>query len=427
VYAPVGRYEDILLLIARREGRLQDRVLPSKPRLLHWIFEPFCHLVGLFCAWWAMLAPADWAMAVQDFVFRAAEGSRPDFPFEPESPALAETAALLKEAEARIGERPAVVCLLAHPPVDGDLLYLNLELFRHALRGVRRIRGYPCRPRLLNAVDVYALDMLAMYEEGIYTGFMSTAHLGFDRIPGQRKGPGRWIFSGKVWSSTVWRILRTLHRSRDFLMVPGGGVPVTARLFYCTRELAGRLCRESAAQGRRAADVRKALLDASPAFRQFLDSAAIGDGLKKNLWRCIEAWLVSLQTDKEAFLQARGGQPALAVENALEELCLALGRSDAKAVREDFRREFRRETPYRERFFEMLAGRVVGRGTPVVLLPLGFGSPEDVRIGFGKPLALLSAEGRRAARTIEVLEAGAEPRKRPLRDFCREFITSSFR
>ena len=53
----------------------------------------------------------------------------------------------------------------------GDLAHLNIELARRSMLDLRKVRGRPCRPRMVVAVDPFALDTLSLLEEGFYAGY----------------------------------------------------------------------------------------------------------------------------------------------------------------------------------------------------------------------------------------------------------------
>ncbi|TPW17341.1 MAG: hypothetical protein FD126_3672, partial [Elusimicrobia bacterium] len=152
------------------------------------------------------------SLRAQDALYKAIQDGGPeaDQPFDPGQPALLEAAALIKEAERRAGRRAAVACLMAHAPVEKEWLHLNPLMFRHSLKGLAAARGGRCRPRLVNAVDAFALDMLDSIGEGAYTGYMTLAHLGFLRVTAARPAVGRVLTAGAGWDGIAGRILRHL-------------------------------------------------------------------------------------------------------------------------------------------------------------------------------------------------------------------------
>ncbi|MFH1725231.1 MAG: hypothetical protein ABII00_11510 [Elusimicrobiota bacterium] len=439
-YRPVGRYDDLLMLLARALRHRNGGSRRRKPPLWRLLWEPWFHLFGMGSGLLLRLLPPDMMLAALDRLNLFLEGGKPSYPFDPDSPGLREAAALSREVERETGRPAALLCTLAHAPVEEDLLYLNIELFRHGLLGLRAVRGRPCRPRLVNAIDAFALDMLPLHEEGAYSGIMGTLHLGFDRMPSERSWPGRLLLGRNAWPSVAARIRRQLSGGGEAIIVPAGGVPSTARIFYCAREFVGRLCR----RGPYAADpgrVRAWMEREEPGFEAFLWSGAVGPRLGRSLWRLLEAWVLSRLMEGDGLDCAQRGSLSEGGRRALRLCALAIGRPPEEADRivGSFEAEFARENPYRERFFEFIVARVVARGTPVVVLPLKCGSPESVRIAFGSPLALAAApvahalpEGARhgapagvdaaRGRSVRLLRPGTTPCELPVGRVCREFV-----
>lgn len=404
---PVGRAEDLFALFARREYAVVGHP-PAKSRLARALLEPAFQAFGRAIALAGELLPDALSLKAQDALYRAIQGGGPgsDQPFDPAQPALARAASLIKEAERRGGRRPAVVCLLAHAPVEKEWLHLNPLMFRHALKGLAAVRGQPCRPRLVNAVDAFALDMLDSVGEGAYAGYMSRAHLGFLRVSAARPGPGRLLTAGAGPEGITRRLLAVVSRGGELVMVLAGGVPATARAFYALREGVGRLCRESPERGSPRA-VLERLAAAAPSFAAFRAQGEVG-GLK-SAWRLLEAWVLSLAWTRDgraALAAGRLDAPAAAALVAVA-AALRVGPEASAAARRELEAELRRETPFRGRFLSLLERRVVARGRPLLLLPLVWGRLDAVRVAFGEPF---------------LLEPGAPPPA----GWAREFVESRF-
>ncbi len=132
--------------------------------------------------------------------------------------------------------------------------------------------------------------------------------------------------------------------------------------------------------------------------------------------------------DGTGLADAHEGNPSAAGEKALKATVDALGwpEGDAQQIVKDFREEFSRETPYRIRFFSLLAERVVARGTPLVLVPLTFGCREHIQIAFGSPVALTGVRGNCRQRVVKVLTPQRGTAEYSLDDFGRDFVVQRY-
>ncbi|MDE2293517.1 MAG: hypothetical protein KGL53_15655, partial [Elusimicrobia bacterium] len=375
---PVGTAEDLFALFARREYQAVGAP-PAKGRLGRALLEPVFQGVGrLLAAGEGLLSPAA-SLRFQERLYAAIQGEGGAPEVSADDAGLRAAARLLAETERRAGKRPALACLLAHAPVDKRWLHLNPLMFRTALQGMARARGGPCRPRLINAVDAFALDMLAAHEEGAYAGFMSSLHMGFLRLTRARPFAGRLLTRGAEWDAVAWRLVRLLDEGGDLVMVLAGGVPVTARGYYALRESVGRLCRASPDAADPAA-VLERLASAQASFRAFCKSGEVGP--LKSAWRLLEAWVMdcALASSSRPALEAGRLDPAAEAALTAAAQALRLPAGVLGAERRTLAVELTRDTPFRERFFSLLARRLAYRGRPLVLLPLGWGSREAVRV-----------------------------------------------
>lgn len=416
---PVGTAEDLFAVFARREYAAIGDPMAKGP-LGRRLVEPFFQGVGRATAFLESLLPADLSLSLQDRLYSLIQDG-PEHPFDPGAPALARAADLARRAEELTGRSPAAACLLAHAPVDPEYLYLNPAMFRQALKGMRLVRGRPCRPRLVNAVDAFALDMLAPLGEGAYAGFMSRVHLGFLRVTRARPWVGRALTAGAEWHAIAPRILRLLGDGGDLVMVLAGGVPVTARAFYAVREAVGRMCRASRSASSPARAVAR-LKEREPLFAAFCASGELG-GIRSG-WRLIEAWVMdcALRASGRSALDAGRLDPVAAAALVAVAAALEVPPQDLVGLRRRLEAEVARETPFRERLLAAVAGRVAARGRAVLLLPLGWGRKGAVRLGFSDPVCLLPAPPRR----VRVLSADGGVVELPVPEFAREFVESRF-
>jgi hypothetical protein len=356
-------------------------------------------------------------------MFRGIVGKNPTCPFDENSQYLNEAEDLIKEVERSSGVSPSLFCLTSHPPAAGELQYLNVELVRHALWVLRKLRGGKGRGRLVIGMDYFALDMLALYEEAAYAGFTGTYHLGFDRLSHLRVGLGRLMLRGAKWPNMAGRLLSCFCSGGEVAMVLAGGVPETGRLFFCAREFLGRLYR-GRPTGAAPREIRQKLMETSQSFQEFIASKELGGAASKSIRRAMEAWVINQLIDGDQVADVEVGRVNAAGRKAIEACFDALGYQGEEAERafQDFSEEFSRATPYRERFFDILARRVVGRGRPVVILPLTHGSEENIHMKFGAPVCLLNAKNGR----LGIQRPGMPAEDVDVKSFFRDFVSREY-
>ncbi len=343
------------------ERRLEadKTVLPSKPELQRALLEPVTRALGLILAGVMELLPADWTGYVHNRLFLHLSSGR-TYPFEPGSPAVAAARTLAARLEKESGLPPALLAAISHPPVMGDLAHLNFELVRHAMLALREVRGRPCRPRLVVAIDPFALDTISVLEEGLYAGFMGTYHLGIDRLALGRGHPGPLMSPWTRWDRMPLRLFRALAEGGEVGMVLSGGVPSTGRVLYGVREWARRARAAGPLNAQPAEARRRLLMDA--AFERF-QAASVGHiHLPRGPWRLLEAWLMAA---------AAGLLPGETAESAARAAlaCLSVPEAAREALMAELHLDMTRETPSRRRLFRLLVGRVARR-RPLVLIPV---------------------------------------------------------
>lgn len=357
-----GTAQDLLRIVTRAyelELERSGAVLPVKTEAQRRWIEPFFRAAGVAMGGVMELLPADWSVAFHDRLF-AALAAPYSYAFDAEDPRLARAAALAARLERETGRAPALLALVSHPPVLGDLAHLNLELVRHATLALRRVRARPCRPRLVTATDPFALDSLSIFAEGLYAGYMGSFHIGVDRLALGRGHLGPALTPRASWAAMPRRLLGALAGGGEVGLVLAGGVPSTGRVLYAVREWIRGARRLSPLRGR-PSDVARAL-SADASFARFQKAAASKVNVPPGTWRVIDAWLMAaaagLLPDETV---ASAGAAALA--------CLEIPAAERPALLEDLARGLRRETPFRRRLFRLLAGRVARR-RPLVLLPV---------------------------------------------------------
>jgi hypothetical protein len=357
-----GTAQDLLRVVTRAyelELERNGARLPEKSEFARRWIEPFFRAVGVGLSGVMEIVPADWTVAFHDRLFAHLSAPR-SYPFDPLAATILRARALAADLEKRTGRAPALLALISHPPVMGDLSHLNFELVRRATLALRAVRGRPCRPRLVTAIDPFALDTAAIFEEGLYAGYMGTFHVGVDRLAFGRGEPGPSLTPKAAWSRMPLRLLRVLAEGGEIGMVPSGGVPSTGRVLYAVREWAKDARGRSPLRGR-PADVERALAD-EPAFTRFERAVAAGAPRPKRAWRLIDAWLMTVAAGLAADETVEGAAAAVLAS-------LQVPAAERPALLADLARDLSRETPRRRRLFRILAGRVARR-RPLVMIPI---------------------------------------------------------
>lgn len=367
-----GTSQDLMSIVARayeRQLRREGSVLPRKTPVQRVFLEAPFNVLGAAIHAAASCLPSEWVMRFHDRLFSSLSSPR-HYAFDARSGALLRARRLVEELERSSGGSVALVGVISHPPVSGDMAHMNFELVRHAMLGLRALRGGPCRPRLVVAVDLFALDTISIPAEGLYAGYMGLYHVGLDRLV-----LGRGTLSARLIAKTAWhraahRLLRELGRGAEVGIAIAGGVPSTARVLYGAREWMQDQRRHSPLRGSPAEVLRR--LRSNPGYLRFEQDGPCGTRLRRNAWRMLEAWIM-------AGVAAEGQGPSSAEEarllpeaegrarDCLE--ALALPPQQRALALEELAAVMRRETPERPRFFRALAGRVLRRRA-VVFLPI---------------------------------------------------------
>lgn len=357
-----GTAQDLLRIVTRAyelELEKSGRVLPRKTAASRRWVEPFFRILGVGAAKAVEALPGDWSLALHEKAYAALAGPR-SYPFDPASPVALRARALAARLAAASGREPALIALISHPPVLGELAHLNFELVRHATRALRVVRGRPCRPRLVAATDPFALDATSIFGEGFYAGYVGTYHVGIDRLALGRGRPGTALTPQASWTAMPRRLFGLLAAGGEVGMVLSGGIPSTGRVLYGVREWARRV-RHAGPHAHDAAAV-EARLRADPSFQRFRRIAGEQLHLPKATWRVFDAWLMAACA---GLLPGEGAEQAASAALA----ALEVAPEDRPALLADLRRDLGRETPTRRRLFRLLAGRVARR-RPLVMVPV---------------------------------------------------------
>lgn len=428
---PSGRADDLLAILVRAEEARYARagvVMPEKPASARAWLEPLGNLVGRALYGMLSCAPNSTLAGLQEKGWRTL-ASPNLFPFEPAHSRLAQARRLV-ETLTKDGRPPALLCVFTHPPVTGQWLHLNIELTRHALWALGAMRAKAPRPRLIVAVDPFALDGFGLFVEGAYAGFMGSLHLGFDRLASHRGPLSRALVGSTAWSRIAHRLLRRLNERGEVGIPLGGGVPTTSRALYSAKEFVWELRRRP--RSLPPAEVLRRLAAADSGFAAFSESPFVSPGLKRSAWRMLEAWMLAVTAgawggDSDASSGEGPSVDRAALTPAARSAALACARAmglsekDGAAAAAELDRELARETPYRPRLFRVLARRVAGGGTPLVLLPLAHGKPPEVRIDWGEPAAFVDAR----AEEVTVLRPDGRRETLPIGRFARAFVDAN--
>ena len=399
--------------------------LPRKTAGLKFLLEPPFVLLGVALSWLVGLFPAEWFISFHDRVFRAL--AKPGgYPFDAASPALGRSRELLRLVEAGQARPAALLALISHPPVSGEMRHMNLELVRHAMLALREVRGRPCRPRLVVAVDPFALDTLAVYEEGFYAGFMGSFHLGLDRQASRRGALSRPLLRQAHWSRMPPRLLGLLRRGGEAGMILSGGIPETGRLLYAAREWVGRMRAQSPLRGVPSEILRRARV--LPEFKRFEEGSPLGESLRHSPARLLEAWVMEALSgvSGEGEPSAETGRLSEPAKRVLRHCLTALDiprerwEGSLKALSE----KFARETPYRFRLFRALAGRVLAAGRPLVFLPVVHRIEDGLGIEVKDAWAWTRLEGGRVR--FAVAGSGLLEEEDGVEEFAERFVRANF-
>jgi hypothetical protein len=397
-----GTAQDLMSVVTRAYEIHLERtktVLPAKSDWQRTFLEPPFILLGLTVSKTLAVLPSETVKAFHSKLFDAL-ASPHRYEFDAASQAVQSARKLCAQLEAETGKAPALLSLISHPPVLGDLAHLNFAWVRHAMLARREARGRPCRPRLLVATDFFALDSIPSFQEGIYAGFMGDYHLGFDRIIFSRKPLSRWLLAKTGWDRTPMRLLKILAEGREVGLVLAGGVPGTTRILYAVREWLGRQRLLSPLRANPAEISRR--LKADESFRRFSAEAPLGARLSVNASRMAEAWAMSslagvfMGDDAAGKSGADSGTLTPAARDCALRCLSAFGlpASGNETALAELSAEIERETPYRARFFNILASRVLGKGRPVVFIPVAHRLKPKLAVSVGRAWAWKSGNAK---------------------------------
>ncbi|MDE2313199.1 MAG: hypothetical protein KGL04_03380 [Elusimicrobia bacterium] len=416
---------DLMGMIARASQN--GTTLPSKPEWAKRGLQPVFTGAGFLVSQALKCIPSSAAFSIQDRVFQAlAKDYRTSF--EDLRQPLERARQAVRRAEQDAGKPAALLALLSHPPAYGDAAALNVEMVRQAVLALRFLRQTPCRPRLVIAVDDFALDMLALYEEGLYAGFVAGAHLGVYRTALRRDFGKSSLLRRTALDLFPWRLFSRLESGGEVGMVLSGGVPATGRALYALREWVKDVWRRREAP--RGAAALQTLRE-NEDFRRFEAELPLRSPLRRNVpflcagWAAARALGLGVNSGVlNACAAGRLDAPTAAALGAAARAA-GLGEEEVRARIAALAAEFSRETPFRRRFFRLLAGRVLGRaGRPVVFVPIAHGRADGAHLGCGDCWVWRSQDGGR----ISAVKAGTseEAWSGTADEFAVRFVSENF-
>lgn len=433
-FIPNGTSDDMISLLIRANFLLSypnEKPIPKFNFLHSWV-QPIGNLIGLAMSAVASLIPAGKMFALQKKL--CLKLSAPlAFPFEAHSPYLNSAKQLIAQVQAKTGLKPAVLCLFEHLSVDEQQMKLNFELVNHALSALNYLHQKPRRSKFVLAIDSFALEHWGSIAESIYAGFMGSYHLGFDRLSTHRRGLSRLLLNKSISRKIPFRISRTLHRRIGLAMAHTGGIPATGRALYAAREYL-YLLRQKRDRHIRPDEVLTNLKKLSPDFTAFQLGGLVGVQLQQSVWKMMEAWVVALLTGawnfdptshtepciNSGFLCTKARAALIACAQAMQ-----VKQEIADNALADFAENFSRHVPERVRLFYLLAQRVVAKGTPVLLLPLNAGNPDNKAMTWCEPVVLMDYSDQQF--TIFALKNGSMKEcVLSVEAFAREFNRKSF-
>ncbi len=416
---------DLMGMIARASQN--GTALPAKPAWAKRGLQPIFAGAGFLVSRALAGIPSSAALSIQDRVFRAIAKDY-HTPFEDLRRPLERARQAVRQAEQDAGKPAALLALLSHPPAYGDAAALNVEMVRQAVLALCFLRQAPCRPRLVIAVDDFALDMLALHEEGLYAGFVAGAHLGVYRTALSRDFGKSSLMRRTALDLFPWRLFSRLEAGGEVGMVLSGGVPATGRALYVLREWMKDVWRRPEAPPAGAA-LRS--LRENEDFRRFEAELPLRSPLRGNVPFLCAGWAAAralgLGANPGALSVCAAGRLDAPTEAVLRAAARAagLGGAEIGARISALSGEFSRETPFRRRFFRLLAGRVLGRaGRPVVFVPIAHGRADGAHLGFGDCWIWRSQDGGR----ISAVKAGEsrEAWTGTADEFAVRFVSENF-
>ncbi|MBI4248104.1 MAG: hypothetical protein HY611_01275 [Elusimicrobia bacterium] len=334
----------------------------------------------------------------------------------PESQARQENILPLLKQFKRLSDRDCCFLILfSHPEAGKKMRLFSLALYQHVFHiGTFLYRSGWARsyPRLLIAVDPFALDSLDWFTSSFYAGIARTLHISLDRQPSRLGWLQRALFLGKSAPTEAgFRFIAHLKPGHAVALAQAGGEPRNSRLLYTAREFVTALSKHEM-------DFDKGEFLARLAEEGLLPPKTLAD----------VAGQAPQWTQRRLFLEVlfpllnRGvlesGKISRGRKQLLTRLLLAAGISEARTAElcDGFEEEFKRNTPYRERLFNILLDRIIKPGIPLMLIPLWHDWDKETIQLENPEILWQTAPG---VRERFYLDPGLEMRREPVESIAR--------
>jgi hypothetical protein len=355
--------------------RAADWLRQGRPSLNRTFVEPFFNVLGLMFGQGLAWTPRPLRRrAIQWLNVRFGRHAPEENPRLTER--IREALDQAKMLQRKTGRWPAVLVLTSHPETTGDLQWLRFEVLRQGLQladalveANPRQPFFRSHPKVLLAIDPFALDTVSAAIGGFYAAAMHRLYLAWDRQSSLQPWIQRHILLGDTHYSNIgWRLLETLRNDVPVIMVLAGGLPFNARLLYGVREFVHRM------------PIRKWNISKRQAQKGLMELLTPPED---GVWPADEGRVPPSRRERVIELWRSWG-----LEQGFEESCW-------RSLLE----EFQPAVPLRSRFFRVLLERLVAKGKPLMLIPVAHGStPPHVQVGSPVSLAAMPDDVARFAR-----------------------------
>ncbi len=333
-----------------------------RPSQRVWV-EPVLNVLGDM--WGRLMYLLPWAIRKPyvQWVMRKMSGRPPEINPGVEQ-CIRQTLELAKSVRQETGQWPALLVVMSHPQTEGPLEWIRFEAMRQGilvadayLETIQPHRLFRTHPKLLLAIDPFALDTVSAPVAGFYGGWMRRIYLAYDRQPSTQSWIQKRVFLRYSHFAHIgWKLLRHLRSDIPVLMAFGGGLPTNARLLYAAREFVQRLTPQKWKVTKRAAQIELMRL---------------------------------LMQQVNGVWPPESGEIPVSVQSQIEKQMLTWGLTpeESRDSLQHLVEEFRLPVPYRERLLRVLRSRLVNRGKPLILLPVSHAAtPPHVRLA--QPIVL---------------------------------------
>lgn len=297
------------------------------------------------------------------------------------------TKKLIENFKTKTGKQPVVLLLSSHPKTSADESYLLGDLVYQGIQIITKI--FPSSKfQLLQAIDGFALDTLPWYMGSLYAGAIAAGHLAVDRLPDSRNFTEKLIFRRTHYSSSAFRILKSLKNKKSVFVALSGGVVHNSRVLYVCKEWAQRIF-------------------------------FLGRRNKPKHW--VEMQICSMLTGALSCACVTGKLSIMEKEK-LQNFLDQAGIKDPERSRQiqELEEELTLNTPYRLRLFKILFQRLCSRKIPLLILPLKH-TPEK-KIIFSPGVLITDFNLKTGTTSVSSAGTLGDIVSRNYVDFIKEFV-----